>query len=103
MKRPEPEGFPEFWAIWLPIKNRNDGRNYARVTFAKWVKAGIDPQDIIDGVRFYTRNLPVDHKYKLHASTWLNRGVWEDDCIKERKFQAMLAERAGNVVEMKRA
>ena len=99
MKRPEPEGFPEFWEeIWLPIKRRNDGRADARDGYGKLLKQGAEPQDIIDGARWYVRNLPKGYEYVPLAKTWMNRGVWEDDCIKERKFQAMLAERAGNNV-----
>ena len=55
--RPEPIGFPEFWATWLPIKRRNDGRGEARATFAKHIKLGADPQDIIDGASWYVRNI----------------------------------------------
>ena len=83
----EPDGFPEFWAIWLPIKRRNDGRGLARATFAQHIKAGVDPQDIIDGARWYARNTPAGYEYVPLASTWLNRGVYEDDGPRERAFQ----------------
>jgi hypothetical protein len=85
--RTEPPGFADFWAIWLPIKRRNDGRGEARATYAKHIKAGVDPQDIIDGARWYARNTPAGYEYVPLASTWLNRGVYEDDGPRERAFQ----------------
>jgi hypothetical protein len=85
--RTEPPGFADFWAIWLPIKRRNDGRGEARMTFAKHIKAGADPQDIIDGARWYARQVPAGDQYVPLASTWLNRGVYEDDCLRERAFK----------------
>lgn len=45
--RQEPTGFSEFWHVWLPFKRRNDGRGEARATFAKHLKQGANPQDII--------------------------------------------------------
>lgn len=92
--RTEPEGFADFWSVWLPIKRRNDGRGEARTTFAKHLKLGANPQDIIDGARWYARNLPSGYEYVPLAATWMNRGVWEDDCEKERAFQAVAAAKA---------
>lgn len=97
----EPQGFPEFWSIWLPIKRRNDGRGEARDTFAKHLKRGANPQDIIAGARWYARNIPTGYEYVPLASTWLNRGVWEDDCEKERAFQARQNQPRENVVAMR--
>lgn len=102
VKCDEPEGFSEFWAIWLPIKRRNDGRGDARDGFAKKVKAGHDPRDIIDGARWYVRNLPPGYEYVPLAKTWINREVWADDCEKERAYQARLRERQNNVVQMEK-
>lgn len=96
-KQAEPEGFSEFWSIWLPIKRRNDGRGDARDGFAKKLAAGADPQDIIDGARWYVRSLPTGYEYVPLAKTWINREVWADDCDKERDYQRRLAERADNV------
>jgi len=28
--KPEPEGFPEAWALWRPYMRKNDGRGEAR-------------------------------------------------------------------------
>lgn len=101
--RQEPPLFPEFWSVWQPIKRRNDGRGEARATFAKHLKQGADPQDIIDGARWYARNLPSGYEYVPLAATWMNRGVWEDDCEKERAFQAKAEAKAENVVQMRPA
>jgi hypothetical protein len=94
----EPQGFAEFWQIWSPIKRRNDGRADARATYTKHIKAGVDPQDIIDGASWYVRNTPPGYEYVPYAATWMNRGVWEDDCIKERESRERRAE---NVVQMR--
>lgn len=96
----EPDGFPEFWAIWLPIKRRNDARGLAREAFAKHIKAGADPQDIIDGASWYVRTTPAGYEYVLLSATWLNRGGYEDDCLRERAFQQRQAERS-NVVPIR--
>lgn len=94
--------FSEFWQIWLPIKRRNDGRGEARTTFAKHVKQGANPQDIVDGARWYVRQIPAGYEYVPLAATWMNRGVWEDDCERERAYQERSAQPT-NVVQIKAA
>lgn len=103
MSKQEPQGFPEFWALWLPKKRHTDGRGDARTCFAKHLKAGVDPQDIIDGARWFLRNLK-DPQYIPLAATWLNRCDYEDGCIAERSYQARQASReTGNVTPIRRA
>lgn len=83
----EPEGFKEFWEnVWRPRARHTDGRGLARDTFAKLVKSGADPQDIIDGARYFIRTLK-DPQYIPLSSTWLNRGAFEDLCELERRYQ----------------
>jgi hypothetical protein len=82
----EPEGFPEFWAVWKPYARKTDGRGLARETFAKHVRAGADPQDIINGAAWFLRTLKErDRDFVPLSSTWMNRGTYEDDCILEYK------------------
>lgn len=89
----EPEGFKEFWeGVWRAHARHTDGRGLARDTYAKLVKGGADPQDIIDGARYFIRTLK-DPQYIPLSSTWLNRGAFEDLCELERRYQARISER----------
>lgn len=89
----EPHGFPEFWAIWRPHARHTDGRGLARETFAKHVRAGADPQDIIDGATYFFRTIKErDREFVPLSSTWLNRGAFEDLAISERQYQQRVSE-----------
>lgn len=95
IKRQEPEGFATFWDVWRPHARHTDGRGQARETFAKHLKGGADPQDIIDGAKWFFRTMKErDRDYVPLASSWLNRGAYEDFCEMERAHQAKVAERA---------
>lgn len=87
-----PPGFDEFWQVWRQVKRRTDGRLDAMDGFEKLIRRGADPQDIIDGARWFIRNLPAGYEFVPLAKTWLNRGGWMDDCEKERAFQARQSE-----------
>jgi hypothetical protein len=92
--RQEPEGFADFWAIWRPHARHTDGRGLARETFAKLVKNGADPQDIIDGARCFFRTMKDrDKDYVPLSSTWLNREPYIDLAEQERTYQAAVNER----------
>lgn len=102
----EPEGFPEFWAVWQPHARHTDGRGLAREAFRKHVLNGAMPQDIIDGAKWFIRNLSArDREYVPLSSTWLNRETWADLCERERAFQERQAQTApeSNVVQIKPA
>jgi hypothetical protein len=91
--RQEPEGFPEFWAIWRPHARHTDGRGLARETFAKHVRTGSDPQDIIDGARYFFRTLKErDREFVPLSATWMNRGSFEDLAVAERQYQQRVSE-----------
>lgn len=101
VNRVEPEGFAEFWQTWRPYARHTDGRGLARDTFRKHVLNGAMPQDIIDGAKWFVRNLSArDREYVPLSATWLNRETWADLCEKERAFQATQEERASNVVSI---
>jgi hypothetical protein len=91
----EPEGFDIFWSqIWRPHARHTDGRGLARETFAKLVKNGADPQDIIDGARCFFRTMKDrDKDYVPLSSTWLNREPYIDLAEQERTYQAAVNER----------
>lgn len=92
-KRQEPEGFPEFWSVWRVHARHTDGRGLAREAFVKHVKAGADPQDIIDGAKCFFRTMKDrDREFVPLSATWLNRGSFEDLAEQERTFQARIAE-----------
>lgn len=90
----EPDGFADFWSLWRPNMRHTDGRKLARDTFAKLVSGGACPQDIVDGARYFLRNMKErDREFIPLSSTWLNRGAYEDFAESERAFQARQSER----------
>ena len=102
LKQAEPEGFPEFWATWLPHARHTDGRGDARNAFRKHILMGADPQDIIDGAKGFFRFMPEkDKPYVPLAASWLNKEAYPDWAVKEREYHARLAERENNVVSIK--
>ena len=85
----EPDGFADFWSLWRPNMRHTDGRKLARDTFAKLVSGGACPQDIVDGARYFLRNMKErEREFIPLSSTWLNRGAYEDFAESERAFQA---------------
>jgi hypothetical protein len=97
----EPEGFPELWLLWRDHARKSDGRGKARPTYAKWLQAGADPADIMDGARWHLRSMkPEERPYIQLLSVYLNSERWADECEKERAFQARQHERPANVVQM---
>ena len=104
VRTPEPEMFADFWTIWQPVSRHTDGRGLARETFRKHVLNGVEPQDIVDGARWFVRSLSDrDRDFVPLSSTWLNREAFLDICDKERAYQARLAEmeqRKDNVVQI---
>lgn len=101
-KADETPEFIAFWDIWRAVMNKNDGRGSARDEFFRHIEQyGADPQDIVDGARWFVRS-GGNAEFKLHAQTWLNRRAYEDGCEHERAFQARLAERQNpeNVVNI---
>jgi len=99
----EPDGFSTFWDLWKAHQRKSDGRGKARPAYKQMIEAGHDPQDIIDGARWYLRNLTSeeDKKFIPLASSWLRSERFADECDKERAFQRKLAERS-NVTQLAR-
>lgn len=94
-KKDETPEFVEFWeTCWKPHARHTDGRGLARETFAKHVKKGADPQDIIDGARYFFRSMKErDKEYVPLSSTWMNRSSYEDLAEQERAYQRRVADR----------
>jgi hypothetical protein len=102
IREQEPEGFPEFWNVWRPCMRRTDGRRDARDAYRKHILAGASPEDILDGAKAFLRDMPErDKPYIPLAASWLNKESYLDWADKEREYQARLAARAENVVQMK--
>lgn len=103
VRTPEPEGFPEFWAVWQPHMRHTDGRGDAREAFRKHILMGADPQDIIDGATGFFRFMQEkDKPYVPLAASWLNKEAYADWAVKERAYQARMAEQSqrANVVSI---
>ncbi|MBS0257239.1 MAG: hypothetical protein JSR13_05925 [Proteobacteria bacterium] len=93
-KADETPGFIQFWECWRPHARHTDGRGLARETFSKHVKNGADPQDIIDGARYFFRSMKErDKEYVPLSSTWMNRSSYEDLAEQERAYQRRVADR----------
>lgn len=89
-RTPESEGYADLWALWLPIKRKNDGRGDGRKAYAKLLET-YTPQDIIDGAQWYIRNLEKGYPYVPMLATWLNREVFADLYERERAYQEQRA------------
>lgn len=92
-KRDETEEFVSFWNLWRPLARHTDGRGDARDTFFQHIRAGVDPQDIVDGARCFLRTMSErDREYIPLASSWLNKRAYEDLAEQERAHQARVLE-----------
>lgn len=94
VKQAEPEGFETLWQVWRPHARHTDGRGKARPMYARFISAGTDPQDIIDGATYHIRSMQEkDKPYINLLSVYIYSERWKDECLQERAFQARLAER----------
>jgi hypothetical protein len=68
--------FDCFWAAYP----KRVARGAARKAFAAAIKAGTDPEEIIEGARrFCTERAGADPRYTAHPATWLNGERWTDE------------------------
>lgn len=103
-KADETDAFRETWKTFQPCKSEYDGRGSAREAFFLHVWwRGADPVDILDGARWYAHTFKSG-QLRLKMSSWLERGMYEDDADKWRAYQARLAalqsEQPSTVVQM---
>lgn len=68
-----PAGFDQFWAAYP----RKDDKGHARIAFARAVKRGTCPEDILDGVRRYP--FKTDPQFQPLPTTWLNGERWTSE------------------------
>jgi hypothetical protein len=67
----EPDGFPEFYREY---PRKDPGRKPAAVAYAKALKRGATPPQILDGLRKYP--FPPERGFQPHITTWLNQDRW---------------------------
>lgn len=91
-KADETQEFQQFWEAWKPFARDTDGRGAARDAFLDHVKSGADPQDIVDGARFFLRTMK-DKQFVPLVQTWLNRRAFEDMAEQERTYQERASQR----------
>ena len=89
-KADETPEFVAFWETWKRVKSDYDGRAAARDAFFRhvWWKDA-DPQDIVDGAKFYERHFRTG-QFRMLAERWMERGAYEDDAERWRKLVADL-------------
>lgn len=74
-----------FEHIWQHYPNKK-GKANALKTYKRLVKDGIRDEDIIKGIKSYTRYClanRTDKQYMKHGSTFFNERAWEDDWTTE--------------------
>lgn len=67
--------FPEFWKVYP----KKAGKPGAMKSWARAIKAGADPQEIIDGARRYARSEAVERGFVKHPQGWLTDERWKDE------------------------
>jgi hypothetical protein len=97
----QPEGFDEFWQFWRQHKRHTDGPGKCRKEYARQIKEGATPEDLLIAADWHVRNTK-DLAFIPLAATWLHSENWRDEAPKEREFRARLEQRAANVVQMPR-
>ena len=68
--------FVDFWATYP----RRVAKGLALRAWAKAIKSGVEPGDIIAGAKRYADLMRgSDPKFTKHPATWLNGQCWEDE------------------------
>jgi len=74
--------FAEFWSVY-PKREGSNPRKPAHTKYLKAVKAGTNPDDIINGARAYANHCRSKGSegtvYVAQAVTWLNQERWTDE------------------------
>lgn len=74
-KKKKEDRFPEFWKVYP----KKAGKPGAMKSWARAIKAGADPQEIIDGARRYARSEAVERGFVKHPQGWLTDERWKDE------------------------
>ncbi len=86
--------FEEFWKVYP----RKIGKPAAKKNFARAIKAGADPQDIIDGARRYAASKSVADGFVKHPQGWLTDERWTDDTEPADRSRHRVSQPFGEVV-----
>lgn len=76
--------FEEFWQAYP----KKVGKPAAERNFARAVKAGADPGQIIEGARRYAQSEAVQRGFVKHPQGWLSDERWNDDAAPVASSQA---------------
>jgi hypothetical protein len=79
------EHFERFWLSYTPVKT-TDGRvvskgsrKEAETKYMKIVKSGVNPDDILNGLRAYINDCQQNNRLTCGATVFLNQERWKDD------------------------
>ena len=86
--------FEEFWKVYP----KKIGKPAAKKNFARAVKSGADPQDIIDGARRYAGSKAVADGFVKHPQGWLTDERWLDDPEPADRSRHRVSQPFGEVV-----
>lgn len=78
----EPDLFPEFWDRYPHRNGAKKGKAAALKVWARLIKSGTLPKQIIDGAMRYASDRQVIEGYAKDPATWLNQRGWEDEIEK---------------------
>ncbi|WP_231288207.1 hypothetical protein [Winkia neuii] len=69
------EDFTAFWQAYP----RKTGKKAAAKAYAKAIKEGATPQELVQGAARLAADPNRVDQYTPHPATWLNQGRWEDE------------------------
>ncbi len=79
------EHFERFWSSYTPVKT-TDGRvvskgsrKEAEAKYMKIVKSGVNPDDILNGLKAYINDCQQNNRLTCGATVFLNQERWKDD------------------------
>lgn len=83
------EDFTAFWQAYP----RKTGKKAAAKAYAKAIKEGATPQELVQGAARLAADPNRVDQYTPHPATWLNQGRWEDETPLPARAPASAAER----------
>jgi uncharacterized protein YdaU (DUF1376 family) len=75
----KPDRFAEFWDQYPHRNGAKKGKAAAQKAWAKSLRSGVSPDQIIGGAMRYAGDRQVLDGYAQNPATWLNQKGWEDD------------------------
>lgn len=85
MQKQAEEHFERFWMSYTPVKT-TDGRVVSKgsrketeAKYLKIIKSGVNPDDILNGLRAYINDCQQNNRLTCGATVFLNQERWKDD------------------------